>query len=137
MRLMALMVAMICACAPAIASGEKSTSSSGKANVQSQKKKIARKSTRRFRTGRGAYFVPPPPPYMPSILPELHRVAEASSPGAIEGELAEVEAPPEEPYKKYFYFASGFEIKPVEHRSGVSTWRARPVSYTHSATANR
>ncbi|HEY9775519.1 MAG TPA: hypothetical protein V6C81_17265 [Planktothrix sp.] len=55
-----------------------------------------RKTTHSGRIGRGSYFVPPPPPYQPSILPEMNGASASISPA--------VQAPkPENPYSKYVY----------------------------------
>jgi hypothetical protein len=61
----------------------------------------------------GAYFIPPPPAYMPSILPELSG-----------GEVAAVKKP-ENPYRKYIYSRQGYEIpQPAQRRKGVTVWTA-------------
>ncbi len=76
-------------------------------------KKTTRHNARHYRYG--AYFVPPPPANMPSILPEL-AVRGAS------GESIEVKKPVN-PYKKYIYSRDGYEAPaPVEVRKGVTTW---------------
>lgn len=125
MRLIALALAAVVISvlgAPASQASGKSATATSKSHAKSHVR------THHYRrTGRGAYFVPPPPPYMPSIIPELRGTAISE----IEGLDAE-EAPPENPYQKYFFSADGSDApKPVEHRSGVSTWTTKPVSYTH------
>lgn len=67
-------------------------------------------------------LVPPPPAYMPSILPELAvkhngltQVADARI----------VEKKPENPYKKYINTPFGETPMPVQSRKGVSTWNPR------------
>lgn len=57
--------------------------------------------TKRQATGRGAYFVPPPPPYAPSILPENVAHARVINQSDTIPEVAE--KPPENPYKKYIF----------------------------------
>lgn len=125
MRLLAPLVVLLLIPALAPAALASGTRTNTLASTTKSVQKPGKRRTYR-RTGRGAFFVPPPPPYMPSILPELAgtRIAE------VEGLDAE-EAPPENPYKKYFFSADGGDgPKPVEHRSGVSTWVVKPVSYT-------
>jgi hypothetical protein len=64
----------------------------------------------------GHYLVPPPPPYAPSILPELKYGGQA--PG------------PSHPYKKYVYSANGYEDPvPVKTHKTVTYWQpeASPV----------
>jgi hypothetical protein len=56
---------------------------------------------------RGAYFVPPPPPYAPSILPEnLHSYgygAAASATTTTAEDEEEAPKKPENPYRKYIF----------------------------------
>jgi len=61
------------------------------------------KSKKHIASGRGAYFVPPPPPYAPSILPEnmTHSRVITESDTTATTEIAE--KPPENPYKKYIF----------------------------------
>ena len=85
-----------------------------------------RVASRRRSSGRGAYFIPPPPAYMPSILPELyaqHTVVEAEEEELEPIAVAEA-AKPKNPYVKYFYTRDSSAPKPVQNRSGVSTWTA-------------
>ncbi len=83
----------------------------------------ATKKRRVVASGRGAYFVPPPPAYMPSVLPELY----ARQPIQIDAEeeeeiVAAVAAKPKNPYVQYFYTRNESAPKPVQSRNGVSTW---------------
>src|SRR5437868_316065 len=73
----------------------------------------AEAKTRKHSSG-SPYLVPPPPAYMPAILPELYQVSGAPKP-----------APkPKNPYKKYVFTAEGYEQpKPTTQRSGVSYWK--------------
>jgi len=59
------------------------------------------KSKKHVASGRGAYFVPPPPPYAPSILPENMTHSRVISEADTTSEIAE--KPPENPYKKYIF----------------------------------
>ncbi len=59
------------------------------------------KSKRLVAAGRGAYFVPPPPPYAPSILPENVSHSRVINQSETVQEVAE--KPPENPYKKYIF----------------------------------
>ena len=87
---------------------------SAKSNLQKAKKKI-------HLVARHA-LVPPPPAYMPSILPELYMrntniVAEAATEDDSEN------SPPVNPYAKYVYNRHEEAPKPVQSRNGVSVWR--------------
>lgn len=84
----------------------------------------ARVAHAKRRSGRGAYFVPPPPAYMPSVLTELYVQRNATPQEEEELEEAAVAAKPKNPYSKYFYTADASAPKPVQARSGVSTWTA-------------
>lgn len=62
-------------------------------------------------------LVPPPPAYMPTILPELYYRGGVQS--------ASVAAPvktEENPLTKYVYQRSGEEVKGVSSRKGVVNW---------------
>jgi hypothetical protein len=48
------------------------------------------------KAGRGSYFVPPPPPYQPSILPEMAGSSEAVT-------VASAETKVVKPYSRYIY----------------------------------
>ncbi|MBY0358044.1 MAG: hypothetical protein K2W82_08595 [Candidatus Obscuribacterales bacterium] len=84
-----------------------------KAKTAVSPKKTVQKKKQSKRYSYGAYFVPPPPAYMPSILPELqvsarHGVAATQS---------------QNPYKRYIYTPVGMnEPQPVQVRKGVVTW---------------
>lgn len=62
-------------------------------------------------------FVPPPPAYMPSILPELYM--RGGSTQTIE--VAEAKKV-DNPYNKYVQVRVGDEVKATSSRKGVSTW---------------
>jgi hypothetical protein len=87
------------------------------------------KTKRHIAQGRGAYFVPPPPPYAPSILPEtIARVR-------IEPEVTEAiaEKPPENPYKKYIFTRDAGDMPRVVR--DVKTQSNRYViTYLHNKT---
>lgn len=70
-------------------------------------------------------LVPPPPAYMPSILPELYyqsNVAEGEEEEEEVPVVASTPAKPKNPYAKYFYSADHVVPKAVQARSGVTTW---------------
>lgn len=70
-------------------------------------------------------LIPPPPAYMPSILPELYFKGNPSS--ATEAEENEIVAgKPSNPYAKYFYSRDNEVPKAVQVRSGVTTWQSTP-----------
>ncbi len=62
------------------------------------------------------HLVPPPPPYAPSILPEI---AYARSRGI---NLQQKEAEPPNPYSKYVYTSAGYEIKARKPNQYVTVW---------------
>jgi hypothetical protein len=65
----------------------------------------------------GTYLVPPPPAYMPAILPELKGVDPNGNPVAMEPPK------PKNPYKKYVFTAEGHDDPlPTTQRKGVSYW---------------
>lgn len=75
-----------------------------------QKQKTQSTSKYRYRT----YLVPPPPAYMPSILPELK--------GLRNGEPAK----PHNPYRKYIYSRQGHEDPPpVQPNKYVTYWHSK------------
>lgn len=93
-----------------------STASSTKSKKYSKKATLSHKR-------RSAWLIPPPPAYMPSILPEL-MVRHAAQP-AREDVANEEDKKPENPYKKYIYTPSGSVPEPVQTRKGVATWSQR------------
>lgn len=116
---LALAFSLQTAAIAAPSAAQKQTSS--KLSVNSQKPSTAQKSKKKAaprKIARG--FVPPPPAYMPSILPELYYKHDAD-----EAEIDEAEEKPVKkvnPYAKYFYSSSNEVPKAVQARSGVSTW---------------
>jgi hypothetical protein len=80
-----------------------------------------KKAHRVATAGRGAYLVPPPPPYQPSILPEnlYSRASTVSAQPA-------AEKAPENPYKKYIYTRNPADTPtPVQQNKYVSYWSAK------------
>jgi hypothetical protein len=68
------------------------------------------------RAGRGSYFVPPPPPYQPSILPEMSSAGESDS-------VASVETKTVKPYSKYIYVRNQSDApRVVQHNKYVTSW---------------
>lgn len=63
------------------------------------------------------YIVPPPPAYMPSILPELkQKTARPEAPAK----------PKEDPAKKYIYTRAGYEEpRPVRPNKHVTYWNLK------------
>jgi|SRR5215471_4673896 len=65
------------------------------------------------------YLVPPPPAYMPSILPELQG----------RGRTQIAAKPKQDPVKKYIYTAPGYEdAKPIRANKNVTYWNRGPKS---------
>ena len=87
------------------------------AALRTTKKQSKRSSASHYRYK--TYFVPPPPAYMPSILPELNRR------GGVQAADVELEKKPENPYKKYVQTPDGAAPEPVQVRKGVVTWTSR------------
>lgn len=85
--------------------------------IRTTKKHVRKGSSTQYRYK--TYFVPPPPAYMPSILPELSRR------GSIQAADVELEKKPENPYKKYVQTPDGAAPEPVQVRKGVVTWTSR------------
>ena len=98
----------------------KSGASSAKAAKSKSKSSHAANRRTRHMSSR---LVPPPPAYMPSILPELYYrgpLAEEEEEEAADSETAP--AKPKNPYAKYFYSRDNAVPKAVKARSGVTTW---------------
>jgi hypothetical protein len=75
----------------------------------------------RKRSNPGHYLIPPPPAYMPSILPELKGVDASGNPIVVEPPK------PKNPYKKYVFTAEGYDDPlPDTQRKGVSYWSPPP-----------
>lgn len=64
-----------------------------------------------------AGLVPPPPAYMPTILPELYYRG-----GVQQATTTAVEKKEENPLTQYVQNRSGEEVKAISTRKGVSTW---------------
>lgn len=88
------------------------------------------KAKRQSASGRGAYFVPPPPPYAPSILPEnaVHARAQQETTAT---EIAE--KPPENPYRKYIFTRDASDMPRVV-KYGRTTQNRNVVSYNYHKT---
>jgi hypothetical protein len=72
------------------------------------------------RSGRVAGLIPPPPAYMPCVLPELYYHGTAS--GVSEYGAAEKK---ENPYKAYVSTPNGDAPEAMSSRKGVVTWNNR------------
>lgn len=128
-RILLLVIAATISVPASFAVGEKVAGSKSVAptartkQTQAPTAQAKRKTPRRAFVARGAYFVPPPPAYMPSVLPELyaHRNVERVE-DSEEEEVAVVAEKPKNPYVKYFYSRDEHAPKPVQSRNGVSTW---------------
>ncbi len=69
-------------------------------------------------------LVPPPPVYMPSILPELYYHGHSANAQTEDDKTDEVAEKPQNPYSRYFYSSEGDVPKATQARSGVNTWSA-------------
>jgi hypothetical protein len=113
--------------APAASQGARAaakTSASGQSTARTKKPQSARRHSARRHTR--AWLIPPPPAYMPSILPDLYsrqatRAIQEETEVAADGELRV----PENPYKKYIHTPAGDAPQPVQSRKGVTTWSQR------------
>lgn len=91
------------------------------------------KSKKHAATGRGAYFVPPPPPYAPSILPET----QSYNMGAVQQieKTAEIaEKPPENPYKKYIFTRDAGDMPRVIKFGHTAIQSRNVITYLHNKT---
>lgn len=89
------------------------------------------KTKRHTTTGRGAYFVPPPPPYAPSILPES--MAHVRTVEKVEPTEEVAEKPPENPYKKYIFTRDAGDM-PRVIKFGNKTQNRNVITYLHNKT---
>lgn len=83
---------------------------------------------------KGRYLVPPPPAYMPSILPEtfLARAVKKASPAVTKPATPK---PEEEARPNYIFEARGHETaRPAFTRSGVTQW-IRPEAQVQVSSA--
>jgi hypothetical protein len=81
--------------------------------------------------GRGAYFVPPPPPYAPSILPEnivRGRATDSDEPKEV------AEKPPENPYKKYIFTRDAGDMPRVVRFGKTAQQNRNVITYLHNKT---
>lgn len=69
------------------------------------------------------WLIPPPPAYMPSMLPEMY--ARGASVGPQSASAEDEEVKPENPYKKYIHNANGAAPEAVQSRKGVTIWTRR------------
>ena len=90
------------------------------------------KSKRQAAAGRGAYFVPPPPPYAPSILPENMTHSRVINDADTIPEVAE--KPPENPYRKYIFTRDAGDMPRVV-KFGTKTQNRNVITYNvHNKT---
>jgi len=79
------------------------------------------KSSKARKHSPGSYFVPPPPPYAPSILPE--RLVRSSA--VAEQPAEEVVKAPENPYAKYIFTRDAENMPRVVQPSRQISYRPR------------
>jgi len=109
-----------------IVNGAEAATTEKKAKVAS-KASCTTKHTRSHRVAhvrhhyRSASMIPPPPAYMPCVLPELYA---RNAVGTGITEIA-VEKKVDSPYKKYVQTPAGDAPEPLQQRKGVSTWSNR------------
>jgi hypothetical protein len=82
--------------------------------------------------GRGAYFVPPPPPYAPSILPESYAHVRTTDADAPVAEVAE--KPPENPYRKYIFTRDAGDMPRVVRFGKTAQSSRNVITYLHNKT---
>lgn len=109
-------------CKTVVTSNKSTTKHSAKpAKVQLASASTYHKWQHKTHGRRGAYLVPPPPAYMPCVLPELYY----HSSGTGITEVAVAAKKPENPYKKYIQTPAGDAPEPIQTRKGVVTWSNR------------
>jgi hypothetical protein len=109
----------------AAATAADSVSGSAKNAVKQEKRTHTTKSStagnkKKSRRHIAKGLIPPPPAYMPSILPELYLRTE-TTPKQSDPEV-QVAEKPVNPYARYFYSRQGDVPKATTARSGVTTW---------------
>jgi len=78
------------------------------------------KKTARVASARGHYLVPPPPPYQPSLLPEL---AYSRPVYSTNEEVASSQTKASQPYSKYIYVRNSSDAPTmVPQNRYVSSW---------------
>lgn len=85
---------------------------------------------------RAGYLIPPPPAYMPSILPETFFVKAGKKANPSPAKLAEAKSlKGEEPRPNYIFEVRGHETaRPVFSRNGVTQWIS-PEPQVHVSSA--
>ncbi|MBX9687471.1 MAG: hypothetical protein K2X27_12260 [Candidatus Obscuribacterales bacterium] len=125
--MLALLIAGFCNTEAAEAKDSAQAGSQKSQKSKSSKSGLRPKSRTKSRYGHSAKLIPPPPAYMPSILPEIYyRQSMVEDDEDLEEEVAVggVAAKPKNPYSKYFYSRDNVVPKAVQARSGVTTWTA-------------
>jgi hypothetical protein len=79
---------------------------------------VQAKASKAYHAQRGAYLVPPPPPYQPSVLPEYS----ITGAGASAPRIASAEKPVCA-YSKYIYVRNSADApRMVQSNKGVTQW---------------
>ncbi|HEY9760703.1 MAG TPA: hypothetical protein V6C97_36440 [Oculatellaceae cyanobacterium] len=73
-----------------------------------------------YRGGSHNYFVPPPPPYVPSIQPELGRMYGGAEVEA-DSDIPSVQTP-ETRWSKYIYVRNGYAVQSNSGSKYVTNW---------------
>jgi hypothetical protein len=87
--------------------------------IKAHKSVQAKHSVKKIAYAGKTWFVPPPPPYTPSMLPELQYSQMTASPSPVREESAE----DLNPYSKYIYTRSGYDApRRVQPNKYVTVW---------------
>jgi len=89
------------------------------AAIKAHKSVQVKHSVRKIAYAGKHWFVPPPPPYTPTMLPELQYSQMTASPSPVKEESSE----DQNPYSKYIYTRSGYDApRRVQPNKYVTVW---------------
>jgi hypothetical protein len=89
----------------------------GKNRLAAEHKSEQHKHSKKIAYSSKRWFVPPPPAYTPSMLPEMHYAPRTMDPPSVEAEADQT------PYSKYIYTRSGYDApRRVQPNKYVTYW---------------